>query len=378
MIDYMARALDLAERAKGGCNPNPAVGAVLVYEGRIVGEGFTRRKGEAHAEIVALDQAGEAARGATLYATLEPCAHQGLTGPCTRRVIAAGVTEVRCAMLDPSPWVDGRGRAELEAAGIRVAVGEREAEARRLNLDYLHWVRTGRPWVTAKWAMTLDGKIATRTGSSRWVSGAASRALVGRLRERSDAVLAGIGTVLADDPSLTARGRDDSLLGRQPLRVVVDSRGRLPESSRVAQGTLPGRTLVVTTPAGAASLPAGVRERVEVWVGEPGPDGRVDLAALLAELGRRQLISVLVESGGAVLGSLVEAGLVDEVAVFVAPKLVGGAAAPGPIGGQGVAEMGAALELVEVAVERVGRDVLVRGLTRACGAASIGSPAAPR
>jgi len=365
MIDYMARALDLAEQAKGFCNPNPAVGAVLVREGRIVGEGSTQQRGQAHAEIMALAQAAADARGATLYVTLEPCVHQGLTGPCTARLIEAGVAEVCCAMLDPSPWVNGQGKAELEAHGIRVVLGERAVAARRLNLDYLHWVRTGRPFVTAKWAMSLDGKIATRTGSSRWVSGEAARELVGKLRGRADAVLVGIGTVLADDPSLTARDPDGALLPRQPLRVVVDSQGRLPDTARVAQGSLPGSTLVATTTAGAERLPAAVRANVEVWAGPAGADGRVQLAELLAELGRRGLIAVLVESGGTVLGSLVEQHLVDEVVAFVAPKLVGGSAAPGPLGGDGVETMAAALELLDVTYEKVGRDVCVRGLTRA-------------
>ena len=364
-MDYMARALDLAERAKGTCNPNPAVGAVLVRDGRIVGEGYTQPRGQAHAEIAALARAGEAARGATLYVTLEPCVHQGLTGPCTARLIEAAVAEVRCAMLDPSPWVDGQGKAELEAHGIPVAIGERAEAARRLNEDYLHWVRTGRPLVIAKWAMTLDGKIATRTGASRWISGEAARALVGRMRARADAVVVGIGTVLADDPSLTARAADGSLLGRQPLRVVLDSRGRLPLTARLADPSLPGCTLVATTPGGAERLPRELRDRLQVWVGEPGPDGRVRPSQLLAELGRRPLISVLVESGGTLLASLVEQRLVDEVAAFIAPRLVGGVDAPGPIGGRGVEDMGAALDLVDVTYQKVGRDVLVRGYVRA-------------
>src|SRR5712691_4758723 len=264
-MDYMGRALDLAEQAKGLCNPNPAVGAVLVRDGRIVGEGFTQPRGQAHAEIMALAQAGPEAKGATLYVTLEPCAHHGLTGPCAERLIEAGVGEVHCSMIDPSSWVDGRGKAELERHGIAVVVGERAEAARRLNQDYLHWVGTGRPFVTAKYAMSLDGKIATRSGSARWVTGEAARALVGQMRARADAVVVGINTVLADDPSLTARAADGSLLDRQPLRVVLDSQGRLPTSARVANGSLPGRTLVATTPAGQTRLPAFPPESVDVW-----------------------------------------------------------------------------------------------------------------
>src|SRR5919202_1685665 len=328
-MSYMVRALDLAERAKGWCNPNPAVGAVLVRDGRIVGEGFTQPRGQAHAEIVALEQAGPDAEGATLFVTLEPCAHRGLTGPCTERLAAAGIAEVYCSMLDPSAWVNGRGKAELEHRGIRVTVGEGAEAARRLNQDYLRWVRAGRPFVTAKYAMSLDGKIATHTGSARWVSGEAARALVGRMRSRADAVLVGVDTVLADDPSLTARAADGSLLARQPLRVVLDSRGRLPASARVASGSLPGHTLVATTPSGQAELA-----------------GRTLLAALL------------------------EQRLIDEVVAFIAPKLVGGRAAPTPLAGRGVEDMAAALDLLDVTYERVGADVLVRGYLQSCSPAS--------
>jgi len=369
-MSYMARALDLAERAKGWCNPNPAVGAVLVRDGHIVGEGFTQPRGQAHAEIVALEQAGPDAEGATLFVTLEPCAHHGLTGPCTERLVAAGIADVHCSMLDPSAWVNGRGKAELERHGIRVTVGEGAEIARRLNQDYLHWVRAGRPFVTAKYAMSLDGKIATHTGSARWVSGEAARALVGRMRSRADAVLVGVDTVLADDPSLTARAADGSLLARQPLRVVLDSRGRLPASARVASGSLPGRTLVATTPSGQAELATRTSDSLEIWVGRPGPDGRVHLAQLLEELARRSLISVLVEAGGTLLAALLEQRLIDEVVAFIAPKLVGGRAAPTPLAGRGVEDMAAALDLLDVTYERVGADVLVRGYLQSCSPAS--------
>lgn len=366
----MARALDLAERAKGLCNPNPAVGAILVRDGQVVGEGFTQPRGQAHAEVVALLQAGEAARGATMFVTLEPCAHEGFTGPCTARIIEAGVREVRCAVIDESPWVNGRGRAELERHQIGFSLGEGAAAAKPLNRDYRHWVRTGRPFVTAKYAMSLDGKSATRNGSSAWVSGPPARALVGQMRSRVDAVVVGGETIIADDPSLTARDSDGGLLPRQPLRVVLDSRGRLPVGSKVASGSLPGRTLVATTPAGRERLAGLSGEGLEVWVGEAAEDGRVGPAALLAELGRRELIAVLVEAGGTLLASLVEAGLVDEVAAFVAPKLVGGQDAPTPLAGEGVAEMAGAATLFDVTYERIGADILVRGFTRKCSAGS--------
>ena len=230
----------------------------------------------------------------------------------------------------------------------------------------MHWIKTGRPYLTAKWAMTLDGKIATHTGSSRWISGPAARTLVGTWRAAADAVIVGSGTVLQDDPSLTARDADDQLLARQPLRVVLDSRGRLPSTARLASGELPGRTLVATTPAGAERLMALPWDAVELWIGQPGVDGRVQPAQLLAELGRRKCIAALVESGGTLLATLQEQRLIDEVVAFIAPKLVGGANAPTPIAGQGAAEMSAAVELLDVTFERVGRDILVRGRPRVC------------
>jgi diaminohydroxyphosphoribosylaminopyrimidine deaminase/5-amino-6-(5-phosphoribosylamino)uracil reductase len=369
-MDYMARALELADRAKGFCNPNPAVGAVLVRDGRIVGEGYTQPRGQAHAEVMALRQAGPDADGATLYVTLEPCCHQGMTGPCTDQIIASGVREVHCSMLDPSPWVNGQGRAALEKNRIPVAVGAGESAARHLNEDYLFWIRAGRPFVTAKYAMTLDGKTATRTGSSRWVSGTESRSLVGQMRSQVDALMVGVGTVLADDPSLTARAADESLLSRQPLRVVLDSQGRLPWSARVANGCLPGRTLLATTPAGREVLDPRVLDSVDVWVGDPAADGHVNLPQLLAELGRRNLISLLLESGGTLLAALLEQRLVDAVAAFIAPKIVGGASALTPVEGIGIDDMASAIDLVDVTYEQVGGDILVRGYLRPCSQAS--------
>ena len=241
-MDYMSRALDLAGQALGTTSPNPAVGAVLVKEGQVVGEGFTQAPGEAHAEIMALHQAGELARSATLYVTLEPCSHQGRTPPCTSAIVAAGVAEIHMALLDPNPLINGRGRKELEEAGISVAVGEREEEARQVNEAYLKFTRTGLPFVTAKYAASLDGKIATRTGDARWITGVTARRHANRLRAASDVVMVGIGTVLADDPLLTARDDQDHPLPHQPLRVIVDSSGRTPATARLFQE--PGRVLI--------------------------------------------------------------------------------------------------------------------------------------
>jgi diaminohydroxyphosphoribosylaminopyrimidine deaminase/5-amino-6-(5-phosphoribosylamino)uracil reductase len=354
----MERALRLAERGRGRTSPNPMVGAVLVKEGEIVGEGFHPRAGDPHAEVFALRQAGERARGATLYVNLEPCCHHGRTPPCTRALIAAGVAEVHLAMLDPNPLVAGRGRAELEAAGIRTAVGEREAEARALNEVFVHWTTTRRPFVTAKFAMSLDGKTATRTGNARWITGPSARQYVHRLRDRVDAILVGVNTVIADDPRLTTRLQQADV--RHALRVILDSRGRIPATARVLDPALPGRTVVATTEAMPLQRRRALADRADVLV-LPADEGRVSPEALLAALGEREVTSLLVEGGGTVLGSFFAHGLVDQVLAFVAPMIVGGQHAPTPVGGPGVSRIAEAWRLTGVQIQQLGPDVLISG-----------------
>lgn len=364
---FMARALQLAERAAGRTSPNPLVGAVVVRDGEVVGEGYHAVAGGPHAEVVALRQAGERARGATLYVSLEPCCHFGRTPPCTRAVLAAGVSRVVAAMTDPNPRVSGRGLDELRAAGLRVEVGCLERQARRLNEAFCHFLATGRPFLAYKVALSLDGKVATAAGQSRWITGSEARRYAHRLRDRHDAVMVGVGTVLADDPLLTTRLEG----GRDALRVVVDGRGRLPLSARLLRlrpeapepefrSSAP--TLVATTAAMPEELQRALRERpgVEVLV-LPGEDGRVDPEALLRVLGQRGVLSVLLEGGPTLAASFLAAGLVDKVYFFLAPLLIGGEGAPGALGGKGVAELAAAPRLREVEVERVGEDVLVVG-----------------
>ena len=328
----MQRALELAREALGAASPNPSVGAVLVRDGRIVGEGVTQPAGGPHAEAVAIAQAGERARGATLYVTLEPCNIHGRTPPCVPAIVDAGVAEVHAATLDPNPRIDGRGAADLEAAGVRVSVGEEEATARRLMECHFRWITTGTPFVTVKYAMSLDGKIATAAGDSRWISGAASRRRVHGMRATCDAIMAGIGTVVRDDPQLTARDEDDRPLERQPLRVVVDSHGRLPSDARLLRS--PGRTLVAAAEV-SAEREAALRDAGAEVLALPGADGRVDLRALLQHLGGREVTGLLVEGGGTLLASLFRQGLVDKVCAFVAPVLVGGRDAPTPWDGAG-------------------------------------------
>jgi diaminohydroxyphosphoribosylaminopyrimidine deaminase/5-amino-6-(5-phosphoribosylamino)uracil reductase len=319
---------------------------------------------------VALAQAGTAAAGATLYVTLEPCCHYGRTPPCSEALARAGVRAVQVAMIDPSPWVAGGGCRDLQNVGIEVVIGHREQEARRLNEGYFKYVAHGLPFVTAKWAMTLDGKIATASGSSYWVTGDEARARVAQMRARSDAVLVGVGTVLADNPQLTVRpesfppalrARLDGLPPRQPLRVIVDSRARTPPLARVASGELPGRTLVLVTDHAPPERRAALEHSAAEVLVVPELDGRVHLDVALRLLAERGVTSILVEAGGTLSAALIEAGLVDRVHAFVAPKIAGGAAARTPVEGQGCEEMAQALRLHDVHFEYLGDDVLITG-----------------
>lgn len=354
---FMAQALELARRALGAVSPNPAVGAVIVGDGRVVGRGHTQPPGQAHAEVMALQEAGLAAAGATLYVTLEPCAHFGRTPPCTDAIIAARIREVHVATPDPNPRTDGQGIAKLRAAGIAVTVGDGEEAARRVTETFAKHVTTGMPFVIAKFAVSLDGKTATRTGDARWISGEASRLVSHRLRAEADAVMVGIGTALKDDPRLTAR-EVRVPAAQQPLRVVVDSSGRLPVTAAMLRE--PGRTLVAVAhmdPALRTTLADAGAETMVV----PGSDGRVDLRALLEALGARDVTSVLVEGGATLLGGLFDAHLVDKVVVFVAPVVIGGDTAPAAVAGHGALRIADALRLREVQYEQMGPDMMVTG-----------------
>jgi diaminohydroxyphosphoribosylaminopyrimidine deaminase/5-amino-6-(5-phosphoribosylamino)uracil reductase len=355
----MRRALDLARDAPQPTSPNPTVGAVIIApDGTTVAEGVTQPPPGLHAEAVALAAAGESARGATIYVSLEPCNHQGRTPACTRAIIDAAISEVHYAVADPDPNVDGGGHAALEAAGIRVVAGEGEEEARRINEAFFKHRVTGLPFVIAKFAASLDGRIAAASGDSRWVSGPETRAWSHNLRTRIDAILVGSDTVIIDDPELTARP-GDVLADRQALRVVVDTRGRIAPMARVLTG--PAGTLVATS----AEAPAAWRASIEAQGAEiltlPCHEGHVDLRALLEELGRRDIVTLLVEGGGVILGGFFDAGLVDKVHAIIAPMIIGAAEAPAAVAGTGAYRMAEALRLRAVTVERLGEDILVIG-----------------
>lgn len=355
-MDYMERALALARMAVGSTSPNPAVGAVIVREDSVVGEGYTQPPGSDHAEVVALKQAGDKARGAKMYVTLEPCCFTGKTPPCTEATIAAGVSEVHIATLDPNPKVDGVGRAELEDAGISVHVGEHEEEAREINEAYMKFITTGQPFVTAKFAISLDGKIATWSGDSHWISCEESRQCVHRMRRAADAIMIGVNTVVVDDPRLTARDRPDE---KYPLRVILDSKGRTPPTARVFSE--PGKTLIATA---AGVDPATVKELeeagAEVLQLKPWKT-LVDLHEVLKELSSRQVTNILVEGGSTLLGAMFDGCMVDKVVAFIAPVIVGGQEAKSAVGGQGADRIGQALQLSNIRIEHCGKDVMVTG-----------------
>ncbi len=346
----MARALQLARRGLATTHPNPRVGCVLVRDGKIIGEGWHERAGGPHAEVMALQAAGDGSEGATAYVTLEPCSHHGRTPPCAEALIAARVDRVVAAMQDPNPEVSGRGMAALQTAGITVESGLMESEALRLNRGFVKRMQAGRPWVTVKLAMSLDGRSAAADGSSQWITGEAARQDVHRLRAEAGAVLTGIGTVLADNPALNVRLEHYS--GLQPRRIVLDSRLRMPASARML--TIEGITTVLTCAdsreSTAALLDAGAQ--VEVF---PANAGRLDLQAVLDWLGSQAVNEVLVEAGAELAGAFLQAGLADEVITYLAPKLLGDSGR-GLMALPAVHSIDQALELKVVDMRAVGED----------------------
>jgi diaminohydroxyphosphoribosylaminopyrimidine deaminase/5-amino-6-(5-phosphoribosylamino)uracil reductase len=353
---FMERALALATRGWGRVSPNPMVGAVVVADGRVVGEGYHQGPGLPHAEAVALQEAGDRARGAVLYTTLEPCSHHGRTPPCADALIAARIARVVAAMTDPNPIVDGRGIARLRDAGIEVATGVHGDEAARINAAFTKHVRTGMPFVIWKTASSLDGKVASRDGTSRWITGELARRDVHRLRAWSDAILVGAGTALADDPSLTVR--DPEYEGRPPLRVLADAAGRVPATGDLFDDEAP--TVVATTERADRDRREEWRSAgAEVMVYEPGSDGMVPVGELLRDLGKRDVQGVLLEGGPTLAWSAVEEGAVDRVVTYLAPALIGGADAPSALGGRGFAPVGRALRLDLVSAEKAGGDLRV-------------------
>lgn len=351
---YMRRAIALAGRGIPWASPNPLVGAVIVKEGRIIGEGWHEKCGQLHAERNALNHCTEDPAGATVYVTLEPCCHQGRTPPCTEALIAAGVARVVIGSRDPNPKVAGKGAAALRAAGIAVEEDFLRGECDALNPIFFHYITTKTPYAALKYAMTADGKLATCTGASQWITGEAARSHVHGLRSRYRAILAGIGTVLADDPRLNCRMEG----GRSPLRVICDSGLRIPLDAQICRTAKEQDTIVACARPDAEKRAALEDLGMRVWV-LPGADGRVDLKALMDRLGREEIDSVLIEGGGAIHYSALAAGIVQRLYVYVGAKLFGGEGAKTPVGGAGVAAVADAFRLSAPRVEHFGRDLLL-------------------
>jgi diaminohydroxyphosphoribosylaminopyrimidine deaminase/5-amino-6-(5-phosphoribosylamino)uracil reductase len=357
--DYMQIALALAEKGRGRVSPNPMVGAVVVNAGRIVGKGYHQYVGGPHAEVNAIDDAGDAARDATLYVTLEPCNHFGRTPPCTQKILDAGIRRIVVAMQDPNPEVAGGGNAYLVSRGLDLLCGVEEAAANRLNESFIKFVRTRKPFVILKIASTLDGRIAARTGDARWVTGEDARAYVHKLRHAMDAIMVGIGTVDADDPQLTTRLEDG--IGVDPVRIVLDTSLRMPDTARMLHQASKAPTWVVCGP----DAPQAAKERLQSQgvriIQTPLKEGRIELKALMRQLGEQGVTSLLIEGGARVAGAALRADVVDKVVFFYAPKIYGGDDGVPICSGRGPDLMRESLAVQHIEMDRMGDDIMVSG-----------------
>ena len=359
-IAFMQRALDLARRAKGRTSPNPLVGAVIVKDGKVIGEGYHQKAGAPHAEVHALNAAGEDAKGATLYTTLEPCCHWGRTPPCTEGLIRAGIAQVYVGEVDPNPSVAGKGVQQLQNAGINVHVGVLRQEAADLNEVHRKYIQTGRPFVILKTAMSLDGKIATASGESQWITSEASRQRGHEVRDAVDAILVGRGTVARDNPALTTRLQDRK--GQDAIRIVLDSHGRTRPDARIFNTESEAGVIMAVTPE-APTENVNTLERADAEViAVPDAHNKVCFKSLMEILGKREITSVLIEGGSQINASALAAGIVDKVMCFIAPKLIGGQHAPGPIGGVGIQSLTEAVNLQRMRVTPIPEhDILIEG-----------------
>lgn len=359
-LKFMSLALDLARKGRGRTSPNPVVGAVIVNDGQIVGQGWHQKAGLAHAEIHALEQASTRSKNATIYVTLEPCCHHGRTGPCTDAIIQAGIKRVVLGMKDPNPLVAGCGIEILRDHGIDVDTGILADEAARLNAPFIKWISCKLPFVTLKSAISLDGKIATRTGHSQWITSEQSRLQVHRMRDAADAVVTGIGTVLADNPALTTRLPEG---GKSPCRVVLDRLCRIPLDAKLVSDQAAPTLIFVSEIAPASKIKSLQQQGIELVIC-PETEGQLDLDFVFHQLGERCLTHVLVEAGGTLNSALLYGNYVDRVVLFMAPLLIGGQNAPGAFAGLGCDVLSGAVALEEIIIEKMGPDLMVDGFVK--------------
>ncbi len=363
---YMALALRLAEKGRGMVSPNPMVGTVVVRNGKVVGMGYHAALGKPHAEVEALRGAGSKAMGSTTYLNLEPCYHWGRTPPCVEELIKAKVKEVVVAMRDPNPRVRGKGISKLRSAGIKVRVGILRKEAEKLNESFIKYITKGMPFVILKAALSLDGKIATKTGDSKWITGKEVRDYVHRLRSQVDGILVGINTILKDDPLLTVRRKKKEGRGKKPIRVIVDSQARIPLKARVLRSLDLNPTIIATTRNAPKKRIKTLEEKgAEVIL--MGKSKKVDLKGLMKKLGKREVSSLLIEGGGEIIASALKERIVDKILFFLAPKLIGGRDAITPIEGEGIKRLSEAIQLKDVEVKRFGEDLLIQGYVKYSG-----------
>ena len=353
---YMHMALRLALRAKGKTSPNPMVGALVVKNGKVIGRGYHQKAGLPHAEVVALNEAGPAAQGATLYVTLEPCAHFGRTPPCVNRIMKSGIKKVIIGMVDPNPLNNGRGIKILQAHGIDIEAGVLEDKLKKINEVFLKYITTRTPFVTVKVAESLDGKIATKTGDSKWITSDKSRALAHRLRRNYDAIMVGVNTILRDNPRL-----DPWFSKKKLAKIVVDSNLSTSEDATIF--STPGEVIIVTLPSppGQETENRKILSQKARIIDVKEKDGQVNLKDMMKKLAQLEITNIIVEGGGTLIGALFDEGLVDKVLFFISPKIVGGKDALGPVMGKGVSRIDRALKLKEVTTRRIGDDILVEG-----------------
>lgn len=361
-IQYMKRALELAQKGAGYTSPNPLVGAVIVKDGRIIGEGYHEVYGSHHAEVNAFNNAAEDVEGATMYVTLEPCSHYGKTPPCANKIVEKKIKKVVIGLEDPNPLVAGKGIEILRSSGIEVVTGVLETEGRKLNEIFLKYITTSLPFVILKTAMTLDGKIAAYTGDSKWITNEASREFVHQLRHRVTGIMAGIGTILADDPMLNTRLKDGK--GKDAHRIIVDSNARTPLTARILNMESDANTIIAVSEQADKEKIKHLKDKGAEIIVTPQKDGKLDLQYLMKELGQRKIDGILLEGGGTLNYSALQEGIVDKVHAFIAPKIIGGKDAKTPVEGMGKAYVRDAIDIENIEVSRFGSDVMITGYIR--------------